>query len=123
VAGLGGRVVVTHAPAFTGASVADLRAWADKGAFLELVYVFCCDGLPLPASMRRSVGQEAALIEEVGHERIVLSTDLGQEGNPPPVEGLAAFASGLLAEGIPEAAVDTMMRRNPARALGVDDGS
>lgn len=110
-------VVVTHAPVFSEASMDELHAWARSGALLELVYVFCCNGLSLPASIRRTVATEAALIEELGADHLVLSTDLGQQGNPPPTDGLAAFASGLLAEGIPESDLDLMMRRNPARAL------
>lgn len=114
------RVVITHAAVFTEATPDQLKAWTDSGAYAEFVYTFCCDVKGRPPILRRSVAGEAALIEMLGPERVILSTDLGQTGRAPPAEGLAMFASGLLAEGIPETALRSILHDNPRRALGLD---
>jgi hypothetical protein len=113
----GARVVVTHAPVLTEADDDVLRRWAAAGALLELAYVFCCPDAHLPDFLRRHVAGEAALIERIGPASFVLSTDLGQEGNPTPAHGLLEFVDGLLAEGLTEDALATMVRDNPLRAL------
>ena len=117
-AALGARVVVTHAPVFTDADIDHLQRWADAGALLELVAIFCCQIPSLPTTIWRSYEGEASLIDRVGAGSFVLSTDLGQRNNPSPVEGLATFVDGLLAEGISEDDVSIMTRVNPATALG-----
>ena len=117
----GARVSVTHAPVFTGAGPDRLAAWARAGALLELVAVFCCGWERLPASVRRSYALDASLIDAVGASAFTLGSDLGQVGNPSPAEGLAAFVEGLLGEGVSEDDVEVMTRKNPARALGLDD--
>lgn len=116
------QVLVTHAPSFTGASVGSLRRWADLGALLELVYVFSCSSISLPSNLRRSVQMDASLIETIGAEHFVLSTDLGQAAAPPPPEGLAIFISGLLSEGISESDIRLMVRQNPWRLIGESEG-
>jgi hypothetical protein len=115
----GGRVLVTHAPTFTGASPDLLDEWARAGALLELVALMCCG--EVAGWIRRSYAMDAALIDSVGAEAFVLSSDLGQAQNPSPPDGLCAFIDGLLAEGISDEDISTMTRRNPARALGLPD--
>lgn len=61
----------------------------------------------------------AAQIRAVGAESTVLTTDLGQVGNPLPVEGMRAYIAGLLALGFSRAEVSRMVGDNPARLLGV----
>ena len=117
----GARVVVTHAPVFTRADDDLMARWAAAGALLELVVIFCCQSPQLPTEVWRSYETEAALIDRVGADAFVLSTDLGQVGNPSPAEGLVAFVDGLLGEGISEGAISSMTRVNPARALGWED--
>ena len=114
----GARVAVTHAPVFTQADADLMARWAEAGALLELVAIFCCGSPLLPTSVWRSYAGEAALIDRVGADAFVLSTDLGQRGNPSPAEGLATFIEGLLGEGISESDIVTMSHVNPARALG-----
>jgi predicted metal-dependent phosphotriesterase family hydrolase len=50
----------------------------------------------------------------------VLSTDLGQVGNPVHTDGLGSFVQRLLAAGFTQADIDTMTKRNPARILAID---
>jgi hypothetical protein len=59
-------------------------------------------------------------ISQVGPERCVISTDLGQTINPPAAEGFAMFAQKLLDEGFSGADVSRMAVTNP-RAM-VENG-
>lgn len=61
----------------------------------------------------------ARAVKRVGVERNVISTDLGQVGNPSPVEGMHSFIRGLREVGVSEAEVDMMTREVPARLLGL----
>jgi predicted metal-dependent TIM-barrel fold hydrolase len=58
-------------------------------------------------------------IRAVGPERTVLSSDLGQENNPLPVEAYRKICGRLLATGVPEAEVRMMVADNAARVLGL----
>jgi hypothetical protein len=55
----------------------------------------------------------------VGARSCVLSSDLGQAGNPLHPDGLAAFFKALRDAGIPEADIDLRAKTNPAAALGL----
>jgi hypothetical protein len=50
------------------------------------------------------------MTERIGPASFVLSTDLGQEGNPTPANSLLEFVDGLVAEGLTEGSVATMVR-------------
>ena len=60
-----------------------------------------------------SFAETATIMRQVGSERTILSTDVGQVDRVAPAEGLAKLGAGLLAEGIPEEDIDTAMKRNP----------
>jgi hypothetical protein len=113
----GARVLVTHAMLFNDATAKSLAEWAAAGALLELVAVSCCGHVP--ACLSRTFAMEAELIELLGDAVFVLSSDLGQLGNPAPAEGLGLFIEGLLGEGISEGQIERMVRTNPARVVGL----
>lgn len=56
----------------------------------------------------------------MGARFCILSSDLGQPGNPLHPDGLAAFFEALRKEGIPQTDIDLMSKTNPARALGLE---
>jgi hypothetical protein len=112
---VGARVIVTHAPVFTGAGLDALARWVDAGATLELAAAFCAGGL-VSRSQSRTIEADAEIIETVGPAHVVLSSDLGFAAGPTPVDGLVDYLSELLAAGIPDTAVREMTSRNP-RAL------
>jgi predicted TIM-barrel fold metal-dependent hydrolase len=60
------------------------------------------------------------IIEKVGPERCVMASDFGSMLNPPPVEGLKLYIRLLLAMGISEADIRTMLVANPAKLLGLE---
>ena len=59
-------------------------------------------------------------IDLVGPERTSLGSDLGQVGNPLPVEAYRAVVGKLLDSGVAERDIRLMVRDNPARLIGLD---
>jgi imidazolonepropionase-like amidohydrolase len=55
----------------------------------------------------------------VGAEKCIMSTDLGQIWNPPPVEGMRMFIVTLIKYGISEKEIILMAKKNPAKLLGL----
>jgi len=109
------HVVVTHAMlAPVHMTVAQMREAAGMGAFIEFVYNGAF-GKGKEFEMR----DYAQAIRAVGTKSCILSSDMGQVGNPLHPDGLAAFFAGLRKEGISQADIDLMSRGNPARALGL----
>lgn len=87
---------------------------AELGAFIERCYLPHTErwgAFPLERTARE--------IERIGAGRCVLSTDLGQADGPPPVEGLVRFGSALIDNGLRPAAIELMVRANPAGLLGL----
>jgi hypothetical protein len=55
----------------------------------------------------------------VGPESCILSSDLGQEGNPLPPDGCGEFLVALGARGVSEEETDRMSKENPVRLIGL----
>jgi hypothetical protein len=106
------RIVLTH-PLFPStelepATVA--RLWRDYGAYTELCFVnLAMDNL--------SIKQYVELIEAVGPEGCILSSDVGQPFSPPVGEALRAFFAELQKGGVSEDDVARMAVLNPRRLL------
>ena len=62
----------------------------------------------------------AQAIQAVGAEHFLMSSDLGQPGNPVHTQGLRDFITALKANGISDREIDLITRKNPARLLGLD---
>jgi hypothetical protein len=109
------RIVVTHGmlPPVAMTPV-EMREAASMGAFVEFVY-----NAMIGASKAYSMAQCADAIRQVGPEHCILSSDLGQAGNPLHPDGLASFLKGLAAAGFSKEQLDAMTRKNPARLLGL----
>ena len=60
------------------------------------------------------------MIKEFGAQSLVVSSDLGQSTNMVHPDGIEAAIGAMRREGITEADIDTMMRKNPARLLGLN---
>ena len=110
------HVVVTHAMlAPVGMNIAQMKEAAAAGAYIEFVY----NGV-IGKGKEFDMRDYARAIREVGAKSCILSSDMGQVGNPLHPDGLAAFFAGLLKEGIPQADIELMSKTNPARALGLE---
>jgi len=62
----------------------------------------------------------AQAIKELGAQGLVVSSDLGQSTNMVHPDGIEAAIGAMKREGISDADIDTMMRKNPARLLGLN---
>ena len=85
-----------------------------EGAFIELDY-----GGLVGANPEFRIADYAKAIRAVGPAACILSSDLGQPGNPLHPDGLAAFFEALRKQGFSQSEIDLMSKTNPARALGL----
>jgi hypothetical protein len=109
------QMVVTHAmsaPILMNA--AQMQEAAKLGAFIEFVGGSLASG---DAGAR--IGRFVDAIRLIGPASCILSSDLGQTGNPLPTDGFAMFLLAMRAGGLSEEDVDLMAKRNPARLLGL----
>jgi hypothetical protein len=109
------HLVVTHAiNAPILMDVPQMQEAARLGAFIE----FAGSTMANAAAAAR-VDRFADAIRKVGPQFCILSSDLGQEGNPVPPDGFADFLLAMRAKGFSQADIDTMAKTNPARLLGL----
>jgi hypothetical protein len=114
------HMVVTHPMSSSvRMTVPQMQEAAKTGAFIELVYVPTLTNESINRKAQFSVADVANTIRKVGPEFVILSTDLGQVGFPPPPEGLAAYIAELRAQGLTQRELDRMTQENPARLLGL----
>ena len=114
------HMVVTHALSDSvRMNVAQMQEAAKTGAFIELVYVHSLTKEEIHRKAQFSMADVAAVIRKVGTVSVILSTDMGQVGFPPPPEGLAAYIGELRAQGFTQRELDRMSQENPARLLGL----
>lgn len=114
------RIIVTHPmPTPVGMSLEQQAEAGRLGAYLE--YPFNATLPPNPQWPGGYVPMEeyVAAIKKLGAEHVIISSDLGQQGNPVHTDGLLIFRKALLDAGISAADVDRMMKDNPARFLGL----
>lgn len=105
------RICVTHVTLpVCRMTLPELELVVQEGAMLEYSY---CHILSGKCRMEEAAGQ----IRHIGAKHVILSSDLGQTGNPYPDEGLKQFADLLMEEGIREEELMQMMRENPKKLL------
>jgi imidazolonepropionase-like amidohydrolase len=81
------------------------------GAYIELVY---------SPFTEAALQMDVDAIHAAGAASVVISSDLGQPGNPLHPDGLLALYRALVAHGIPEAEIVQMSKVNPARLLDLE---
>jgi len=109
------QMIVTHAiQAPVLMDVAQMKEAASLGAFIEFV-----GGSPEGQGAAARMDGIAAAIRQVSVASSILSSDLGQQGNPLPPDGFGAFIEALRARGFSDRDLDVMAKQNPARLLGL----
>ncbi len=110
------KFLVTHANwALTKFPLEDQKELIANGAYLEYVAVSCVS----PAFYEQSPDELAGWIEEIGGDRLVFSSDLGQASAPPHPEGMRMLLTAMLDVGADYDQLELMTKRNPARLLGL----
>ena len=108
-------MVATHGMSTpTSLTVEQAQRAASLGAFIEFT-----SGTLATANAQAKIDRLADDIRKVGVEHAILSSDLGQAGNPLPAEGFATFIEALRKKGFTDQELDRMAKQNPSRLLGL----
>jgi hypothetical protein len=120
------NIMVTHGLTnIPGLSMAQAKQVADMGAIIEVCYLQFMTGPNAPYAWMKHWTQVNAKIvadavKEIGAKGLVLSSDLGQQGNMTHPDGMENMIAALKGAGVSDADIDQMIRKNPARLLGLD---
>ena len=120
------NILVTHG--FTnipGLSNDQAKQVADAGGMIEICFLQFLTGPNAPYAWMKHWDQVnaqrvAEAITIVGAKSLVISSDLGQQGNMTHPDGLENAITAMKAAGISDADIDQMMRKNPAQLLGLN---
>jgi hypothetical protein len=108
-------VIVTHAMLSpVSMTMAQAKEAAALGGMIEFV-----GNAMVGTTKSVEFNDYAKAVKEIGLERCVLSSDLGQAGNPLHPEGLEQIFAGLRKAGLTAAEIETLVKRNPAKVLGL----
>ena len=119
------NMIVTHAlTSVPGLSWEQAKEVTQNGAVIEICFLQFMAGPSSHLEFLRhwtkvDAKQVAQAIKEVGVQNIIVSTDLGQSANMNHPDGIEQAIGQMKREGITDADIDWMMRRNPARLLGL----
>lgn len=109
------KLVVSHPNFIIDAEkTTDAKRFTELGAILEHCLGLFVDGKHF------GVGDLLEWINVIGPEHTSLASDLGQVGNPLPMDAFVTICEQLLDSGISEADLRTMVVDNPSRLLGLD---
>ncbi len=119
------NIIVTHGLTnIPGLTMAQAKQVVQMGAVIEVCYLQFMTGPDAQYAWMKHWTQVgamavAAAVKELGADGIVLSTDLGQQGMMTNADGLENMIGAVKAAGVSDADIDKMMRKNPARLLGL----
>jgi hypothetical protein len=120
------KMMITHALTnVPGLTMAQAKQVADMGAVIEVCFLQFLAGpnAPLPFLThwtQINAKHIAEAVKQLGAKSIVVSSDLGQSSNMVHPDGMEAAVAAMKKEGISDGDIDMMIRKNPARLLGVE---
>jgi hypothetical protein len=108
-----------------GLTMAQAKEVTQMGAVIEVCFLQFLAGPNAPLAFLKHWTQVnakhvAQAAKELGAQSVLISSDLGQSGNMVHPDGIEAAIAAMKKEGISDADIDTMMRKNPARLLGLE---
>jgi hypothetical protein len=121
------NILVTHGLTnIPGLSMAQAKEVAALGGMIEICYLQFMTGPDAQYAWMKhwnqvNTAQVLMALNEVGADSLVLSTDLGQQGMMMPPDGIENAVAALKTAGVSQGDIDKMMKRNPARLLGLKD--
>jgi hypothetical protein len=119
------NMLVTHALTnVPGLTMAQAKQAAEMGAVIEVCFLQFLAGPNAPLAFlthwtQINAKNVAQAVKEIGAKSLVISSDLGQSGNMTHPDGIESAIAAMKREGISDADIDLMMRKNPARLLGL----
>lgn len=120
------KFMITHGLTnVPGLTMAQAKQVADMGAVIEVCFLQFQAGpnAPLPFLThwtQVNAKHIAEAVKQLGAKSIVVSSDLGQSSNMTHPDGMEAAVAAMKKEGISDADIDMMIRKNPARLLGLE---
>jgi hypothetical protein len=110
------HMVVTHAMAEPiHMSLPQMKEAADMGAYIEFTY-----NALIGKSKEFTFADYAKAMRFVGVDHCILSSDMGQPGNPLHPDALVVFFEAMKEQGFSQAEIDQMSKTNPALLLGLE---
>ncbi len=111
------KFVITHANwALCKLDLETQREFLSRGAFIEYVAISCVS----PTFYEQTPHELATWVKELGAERLILTSDLGQFSAAPHPEGMRMLLASLLDESVPYDQLELMTKTNPAVLLGLE---
>jgi hypothetical protein len=120
------NMIVTHGLTnVPGLTMAQAKQVVEMGAVIEVCFLQFQAGPNAPLAFlthwtQINAKHIAQAVKEFGAKGLVVSSDLGQSGNMVHPDGIEVAIGAMKAEGISDADIDIMMRKNPARLLGLN---
>lgn len=114
------RLLVNHPSYVVDATLEDMAELARMGAYLEHSMCMFIAGSKFHFY---EPGQLDAMIRAVGVERTILGSDLGQTGNPTPVEGFRDVIRTCLDLGYTPGEIRSMVGANACALVGIEPPS
>ena len=121
------NILITHGLTnIPGLSWEQAKQVTAMGAYIEICYLQFMTG---PTAQYKWMTHwekvdatvVAKAVKEIGADHLVLSTDLGQQGMMTPPDGVENEIAAVKAAGVSQADIDKMMKKNPAKLLGLKD--
>jgi hypothetical protein len=119
------NMIVTHGLTnVPGLTMAQAKQVVDMGAVIEVCFLQFQAGEHAPLAFlthwkKIDAKHVAEAVKSFGAKGLVVSSDLGQSANMTHPDGLEVAIAAMKKEGISDDDIDTMMRKNPARLLGL----
>ncbi len=112
------KILLTHPQwSVNRMSIDQMVEIAGMGAYIGLYLYSAVPHFNNPVCDRTEV---LRIIEKVGPDKCVMASDFGSMLNPPPVEGLKLYIRLLLAMGVSEQDIRTMLVTNASWLLGLE---
>ena len=119
------NIIVTHGLTnVPGLTMAQAKQVVDMGALIEICFLQFRAGPNAPLAFlthwtQINARNVAQAVKALGAQGLVVSSDLGQSGNMTHPDGIEVAIAEMKREGVTDADIDIMMRKNPARLLGL----
>jgi hypothetical protein len=111
------RLMVNHPTFLIGCSPADMKELAGMGAYLEHS---CCMWAGVQGK-HYTLDSLDQVIKAGGVDATIIGSDLGQVGNPTPVEGFRHVIGMCIELGYSDADIRKMISSNAIRLVGLDE--
>ncbi len=108
------KIVIDHPELQLRMSIDKMVEYAKAGVYLEHI-------LAIIYSNKSSHEYIYEMIKATGVEYSVVSSDLGQFGRPVPMDGIRMFVEAMLELGMSKDDIETVIKKNPAKLLGIKD--